>query len=243
MVLRRVGARSLSGWNQSVLRRAILLLLFTFPAAALNLAFTYTASHFLSPGDFGIFYTAITAINILFAPATVVNLFFSRFVATAFARHGKEEGKAAVATMLLVVSKWIILASMACLALVGAAGFANDLFSPTVGTLIVVIVATSYFAECGRIILQGEHRFVRLGIYTLGWMTARFVFGLAGLWLFGTVWGALAGVVLSAPIIFILFFGISPFLVVGRRSNGLPQARSTHAAGDRVRRFLGRRTR
>jgi hypothetical protein len=41
-------------------------------------------------------------------------------------------------------------------------------------------------------------------------MGGRFAFGCVGLWIFGTVWGGLAGVILSAPVVFLLFFGFKP---------------------------------
>jgi O-antigen/teichoic acid export membrane protein len=209
-VLRGLSRLLSRGWNESVIRRAMTLLVITVPATLLNLALTYSASHMLNPTEFGIFYTAITTINILFAPAIVLNLFFSRYVATIFARGGLEAANGAFVVILKTLARWLALASVIGVLAVIIVGALAGKFSATLGIVIIVIVATSYFAECGRVILQGEHRFTRLGIYTLAWMVLRFVLGLGGLWAFGTVWGGLAGVALSAPAAFVLFFGINP---------------------------------
>ncbi|HNR77624.1 MAG TPA: hypothetical protein PKM48_10880, partial [Parvularculaceae bacterium] len=61
------------GLRRSVIRRGISLLALTLPAALLNLGLAYLASKWLDAGDFGIYYAAITAINIAFAPAMIVN--------------------------------------------------------------------------------------------------------------------------------------------------------------------------
>jgi O-antigen/teichoic acid export membrane protein len=209
-VLHRMSALIGAGWNRSVIRRASTLLAITLPGLVFNLGLTYAASHMLNSEEFGIFYTAITTINILFAPAIVVNLFFSRFVSTIFANDGLGAAQESFQVVLRTVGRWLTVASVVALAAVLILGGLGGQFSTAMGIVVIVVVATSYFAECGRVILQGEQRFLRLGLYTLSWMLMRFVLGLIGLWVFGTVWGGLAGVAISAPLAFVAFFGTSP---------------------------------
>ena len=201
--------RRLAGgeWHQSVLRRGAVLLGFTLPAAFLNLGLTYSASRILLPQGFGIFYTAVTAVNILFAPSVVLNLFFSRFVADLAARHGPKRADMTLWHISRFIGKWLGLFSLLGFVGILLLGLVSAKFSKPTAVLIILIVYTSYLGETGRIVLQGTHRFIRLGAYTLVWMMIRFGLGLAGLWLFQTVWGGLAGIALSAPIVFLLAFG------------------------------------
>jgi O-antigen/teichoic acid export membrane protein/uncharacterized membrane protein len=194
-------------WHQSVLRRGAILLCFTLPAALLNLSLTYSASRILHPQGFGVFYTAITAVNILFAPSVVLNLFFSRFIADLATRCGRERADMTLWYVSQFMAKWPGLFSLLGVLGIVLLGVMNAKFSKPLAVVIILIVYTSYLGESGRIVLQGTHRFIRLGAYTLAWMTIRFTLGLAGLWLFKTIWGGLAGIILSAPAVFLLFFG------------------------------------
>jgi len=197
-----------SGWDQSVVRRLISLLCFTLPAAGLNLGLSYFASHLLSSKDFGIYYTAIIAINILFAPSLVLNLFFSRFTANVLARHGLEQADRTLWLIVRLVAKWLGILSLVGLALILLFSVLGGKFSRLLALLIILVVYTSYLAETGRIVLQGTHRFIRLGKYTLGWMAIRFALAIGALWFFRTVWGGMVGIVMSAPIVFLWTFGI-----------------------------------
>ncbi|MDO8287788.1 MAG: hypothetical protein Q7T44_01075 [Parvibaculum sp.] len=201
-----------NGLSESVVRRAITLLAFTIPASLINLLFTYVAAHKLEPDEFGIFYAAITAINILFAPAVIFNLLFSRYVSTLYAESGSDAARHSHFIVLSTTLRWLSAFTFVGLAAVVILGVIGGFFSAQLAMVVIIIVATSYFAECGRIFLQGEHRFLTLGIYTLIWMSGRLVFGTIGLWVFGTVWSGLAGVVFAAPVVFFLFFGLKPLI-------------------------------
>lgn len=206
----RFKAIAQSEWDQSVIRRATALLCFTLPATILNLGFNYSASKILAPVEFGILYTAITSINILFAPSVVLNFFFSRIVAQISARFGSSQADMALWDISYIIGKWLGLLSLLGLATLVLLKLLGQKFSGSLALLIILIVFGSYLAEAGRTVLQGTQRFMRLGIYTLGWMTIRFVLGIVGLWVFSAVWGGLVGIALSAPLVLLLFFGLPP---------------------------------
>ncbi len=146
----------------------MILLGFTLPAAFLNLGLTYSASRLLGAEHFGIFYTGITAGNILFAPSVVLNLFFSRFVAGVLARRGPEEADRTLWFIFRFIGKWLGLVSILAVVAVLLVGTLGPQFSVPLALMIVLVVYTSYLGETGRILLQGTQRFIRLRRLHLG---------------------------------------------------------------------------
>ncbi len=204
-----------SSLNASVVRRGVALLAITGPAALLNLGLSYLASKTLSAEDFGIYYTAITIINVAFAPATIMNMFFTRAITTVGAEHGMDRATESAEKVFRLISSW---GAVAALTLISASSLAWGLgagFSVLVACAIAFVVYISYCAEVGRISLQSNGRFFSLGIFTLGWMTSRFIGGALGIYMLNNVWGGLVGIGLAtlAPIV-VLF---KPWRMVGSR--------------------------
>lgn len=204
-----------SSLNASVVRRGVGLLAITAPAALLNLGLSYLASRWLGTADFGIYYTAITAINVAFAPATIMNLFFTRAITTVGAERGAAHAREAIEKVFRLIASWGAATSLVLISLAVIAWSAGAGFSVLVACAVIFVIYVSYCAEVGRISLQSGSRFLSLGLFTLGWMTSRFIGGALGIYLLGNVWGGLLGIGIAtlAPI-FVLF---RPWKMAGRR--------------------------
>lgn len=196
----------LSAIETSVIRRGLGLLSFTLLASILNLALAYVAASWLGADKFGIFYFAITAVNILFAPAIIMNLLFTRAVATIVAKHGPENGRRSSYQAFGFVSAWGGIATACTVAIVAVVGAVTQAFSIAVAALVLIVVYASYCAEVGRIALQGLGQFMYLGFYSLSWMLLRFVLGAGAIYLIGTVWSGLAGILLATAVLVLVFF-------------------------------------
>lgn len=189
--------------ESSILRRSIFLLFMMVPAAVLNLAVVYVANLILGNIRFGIFYFAITMVNVLFAPSQVLNFFYSR----AFISVAIEQGEpAAIKAIVYLASRVISIGFVVAIALaimLSLFGVAINIGSPALVVLVVLIVYTSYVADTLRCGFQGLHRFFRFGLYSLAWMAMRFLLSTLGLYLFQTAWGGLAGISLSGAVVFV----------------------------------------
>lgn len=208
-------AQFVTSLGASVVRRGVMLLIITVPAALMNLGLSYLASKWLAADEFGIYYTSITAINIAFAPATIMNLFFTRAITTVGAERGAAHAKESVEKVFRLIAAWGAAVSLALLALAALAWGVGAGFSVLVACGVVLVIYLSYCAEVGRIALQSGNRFFTLGLYTLGWMTSRFIGGALGIYVMGNVWGGLLGIAVATLLpVFSLF---RPWKMAGRR--------------------------
>lgn len=203
------------GLRRSVIRRGISLLALTLPAALLNLGLAYLASKWLDAGDFGIYYAAITAINIAFAPAMIVNLFFTRAVAAIGAEYGVASAKAASNQVFRFIASWGGVLTIASGLIAAALWLASAKFALPVALLSFLILYISYCSEAGRIALQGDGRFIHLGVYSLAWMAARFIGGALGIFLFRSVWAGLAGIAIAIILPVLVLF--QPWKMIRQR--------------------------
>ncbi len=207
--------QKMSGLNASVLRRGIGLLAITAPAALLNLGLSYLASKWLGTEDFGIYYTAITAINVAFAPATIMNLFFTRAITAASADQEPAHAIEAAEKVFRLIVSWGALAALALMALAVLLWSAGAGFAVLVACAVIFVIYISYCAEVGRISLQGRNKFFALGLFTLGWMTSRFIGGALGIYILGNVWGGLLGIGIATLLPILGIF--RPWKMIGRR--------------------------
>lgn len=187
----------LSNLRQSVFRRGIGLMILTLPAALLNLGLAYLASKWLGAADFGIYYAAITAINIAFAPATILNLFFTRAVAAIGAEYGSAGAVRASGQVFRFIASWVGVLTGVAILLAAASWWLSGSFALWVAVLALLVIYFSYCSEAGRIAFQGDGKFVHLGVFTLLWMALRFAGGVAGIYFFRSVWAGLAGIAIA----------------------------------------------
>ncbi|HZQ01774.1 MAG TPA: hypothetical protein VE999_12040 [Gemmataceae bacterium] len=185
-------------YETSVFRRTLLLLALIIPAFAANFLVLYISAHWLGAAEFGVFYAANTISNILFSGSLILNLAFTRYLSGVLTAHGSSglvAGTRKIQHTVLWWGGW----TATGLALCGLiAGNQLGVRSAIVIVLIVLDAFTAYVGDVGRVLLQTARRTLALGFYTLVWMILRLLLCIAGLLWFGTVWGALAGIVLSS---------------------------------------------
>lgn len=153
--------------------------------------------------SFGIFYTAISIVNLFFMPAVIVGSFFVYDVAAAVANGGTQEALQIYRRNLGLTAKWGLVLSLLLIAGLTTLFVASHASAWLLFIAIVVTTYSSYFVECLRSCLQGLQRFGRLGVVGLSWMAGRFVLGLAGIYVVGTAWGGMAGVALAGVLVFL----------------------------------------
>ncbi|MBT4702593.1 MAG: hypothetical protein HOB79_16105 [Rhodospirillaceae bacterium] len=197
---------SLSHWQDSVIRRSLVVLGFSGAAMLFNMGLAYVATILLSLPEFGIFYLAITITNVIFAPSIVLTLFYSRHFVVVAKKLGEQAAYSAIHHYIKRVSVWSGLAALVLLIGLLSIGEQIGLRAPIIIVLIVLIDYLAYITETSRAAMQALHQFVRLGLYTLSWMAFRFLLAIAGLWLYGSVSVGLLGVALSAIVVFPFFY-------------------------------------
>jgi hypothetical protein len=185
-------------YRRSVFRRTAVLLMLLVPAYGANLAVMYFAADLFSAGQFGLFYVANAAGNVLFSGSLILNMVFTRHLVAVLRSAGRGAAFGRMRQIERLVLGWGALAAAAiCLAMLGVArqiGVHSDL----IVLFIVLDAYTAYLGELGRVMLQALHRTLLLGLYTLVWMVLRFALCIAGILAFGTVWAALGGIAASA---------------------------------------------
>jgi len=193
-------------WDQSIVRRSLVLFALIAPAIFLNFLLLYVASQILLPESFGIFYLSITTINILFAPSAVLNFVYMRYIAKTKVQDGLSAAFVAINYITRIVYKWGGLFSIATFLFLSSLAYWLDVQSFFVILLITLIAYTSYIADVGRAALMALQRVLYFGLYSASWMAARFILGLAGIYFIGTVWSALTGILFSGILVFLVFF-------------------------------------
>lgn len=190
-------------WQRSILRRASGLLLLLLPGFALNYALLLGASRMLDVESFGIFYTAISIVNLFFMPAVIVGSFFVYDVAAAASAGGTQEALQLYRRNLRLTVKWGLGLTVVLVTGFGALSVVANTNALPLFAMILITTYSSYFIECLRSCLQGIQRFRRLGVVGLSWMAGRFALGLAGIYVLGTAWGGMAGVGLAGILVFL----------------------------------------
>jgi O-antigen/teichoic acid export membrane protein len=216
---RNLKQRLTSRYERSVFRRAFLLLALVVPAFAANFLVLYVCALWLGAVDFGIFYAANAIGNILFSGSLILNLAFTRYLAEVQINKGSQGLLAGTLKIQRAVILWGGLITVVLIGSGLAAGSSIGVRSAIVIVLIALDAFTAYVGDVGRVLLQVSRKTVALGLYTLIWMVLRLLLCMAGLLLFGTVWGALSGVVLSS----LLMIGGFNLMLLGRH---LPKAGS-----------------
>lgn len=197
--------RARSDYQQSIFRRTIVLCGLVLPGFAANFLVYFFSAKLLPPDQFGLFYVALTIGNILYSGSNILNAYLTRHLVNIGAAMGAD----IIAPTTLRLERHIgVLGAVASTLLFLALLVASNrvgVQSPIIILLIVLDTYTAYVSDLGRVLLQSLRRTITLGVYTTVWMFLRFALCMAGIIAFGTVWGALVGIVASTVVIFVLF--------------------------------------
>ena len=188
-------------YQDSVFRRAAILLALIVPAFAANMLVSYGAAALLAPDQFGIFYVANAISNVLFSGSLVLNMAFTRYLVSAELQGGSGAGFLGLGRLERAVMGWGALGAAAAYGALWTFGHRVGMQSDVIILLVILDVYTAYVADLGRILLQSLRRTVPLGLYTLAWMLLRLALCMVGLLAFRTVWGGFLGIVSSAILV------------------------------------------
>ncbi len=194
-----------SDYQQSIVRRTIILSSLVLPGFAANFFVYFFTAQLLPADQFGLFYVALTIGNVLYSGSNILNAFLTRHLV----RIGEAAGRDAIVPTTLRLERNIIfigaIVSALLFLLFLAATKQLGVQSPIIILLIVLDAYTAYVTDLGRVLLQSLRKTLALGIYTTAWMSLRFGLCMVGTILFNTVWGALSGIVLSTAVVFGIF--------------------------------------
>jgi hypothetical protein len=204
--LRKLAAR---GYDNSVVRRTLLLLGLMGPAFATNLLLYYVAAELLAPEPFGLFYVAVTVSNVLYSGSFVLNIFFTRHLTFIINTTSASAAYDARLPIRRLVVRYGALATLVCILVLYALGKELGVQSWPIIILIVLDAYSAYVIDVDRAVLQSLRKTLYLGGLSLAWMLLRFLLGVGGMVLFGTATGALLGVVLAS---FVLIACLGPLL-------------------------------
>lgn len=192
--------------QHSIIRRSFLFFLLVFPGFIFNYLLYFIGAKLLGDGAFGIFYTSISIINVLFAPAVIIGLYFSRrFVAQ---RQASGPGGAVQEFqhfwgMLCKRGLWVALGLSLALTLLGSL---LGIKSYLIILALVICTYFNYLAEFIRSALQAQQMFLALGLSSLMWLFLRFLFGWAGLVFTSEVWPSILAIGISTIPVIVFYY-------------------------------------
>lgn len=167
---------------------------------AINYALMWTANHLLDAGGFGLFYTAILIINVLFSPIMAVLLVLTRRLADA----GAKQGRGPVVAMTWHALR-VCLGALPVVILV-AASFAAVAdwfgFEIWLAFLIPLTVLALVTTEILRTSFQGMLLFGWQNAIWVASNAAQFTCAVGALWLAPRVWLGIAGILAGAVVTF-----------------------------------------
>jgi len=189
---------------------------------ALNYALLWAANHLLDSGGFGLFYTSVLIINILFSPIMGMMLVLVRGFADAGARQGRSRVIAMTWQLLSVCGRALPIVLLISVLLSLTVGWLG-IQAWQVAFLIPLTVTALVVTEILRTSFQGMLLF---GWQNAVWVTsnaAQFTCAFGALWLMPRVWPGIAGILAGAVATFIVFV---PWFLRGRQvapADPLPQ--------------------
>lgn len=192
--------------QHSVIRRSFLFFLLVFPGFIFNYLLYFVAAELLGDSTFGIFYTSISIINVLFAPAVIIGLYFSRrFVAQMQATGPGGAVQEFQHFFWIFGKKGLWLAFSLALVLT----FLGTLLGVKSYLIILALVICTYFnylVEFVRSALQAQQMYLALGLSSLMWFFLRFLFGWAGLAFTSDVWPSILALGVSAIPVTVFYY-------------------------------------
>jgi O-antigen/teichoic acid export membrane protein len=191
-----------------VIRRSLLVGAVFVLGHLFHYALMLAANRILDPGTFGRFYTAISLLNVLLTPATVLSFMFAQHFSTVFSAAG---AGAVVGELRLLLRQHLAggglagLAGTLALLLVAAFLGANALM---LLVLVPGVALAVYLFELSRAALQGMLDFVLYSAFWIGWRAFQFVLALVALFLTGAAWAGMAGILVATVLSTVLLLAL-----------------------------------
>src|SRR5262249_38320322 len=166
----------------------------------LPFALMFSANRILDPGAFGRFYAAISLLNILLTPATILSFMFAKHFGAIFSAAGipavvteltalmRRHGAVGMALVLFSAVALVLVAS-----LLGADAFFLLMLVPSVALVV-------YLLEMARAAFQGMLDFYAYSVAWIAWRLGQYVLAVIGIMLTGAAWAGMAGIFLATVV-------------------------------------------
>jgi O-antigen/teichoic acid export membrane protein len=194
----------------SVVRRSLLVTAVFVIGHLFHYALMVVANRVLDPSTFGRFYAAISLLNVLLTPATVLTFLFAQHFSVIFSTAGIASLAAELKRLLQRhFSVGICLVSFCTLALF----VVGSLLGADAVVLLVLVPSLAllvYLFEMVRAAFQGMLDFFTYGAAWIGWRALQFALASLALLLVGSAWAGIAGIavatILATLVLLLLIF-------------------------------------
>jgi O-antigen/teichoic acid export membrane protein len=208
--------------KHSIIRRSLIVIIVFVAGNLFHYALMVSANRILEPGIFGRFYTAISLLNVMLTPATVLTFMFAQHFSEIFLDAGIGPLTAELRFLIrwhFCVGMGLVLICVLALFLVGSFLGADAL---TLLVLVPILALFVYLFEMVRAALQSMLDFFAYSMAWIGWRALQFVLAAAGLLFLGSAWAGIAGILLATVLALLALV-----MVVFRRASPTAPA-STH---------------
>jgi O-antigen/teichoic acid export membrane protein len=196
--------------RHSVVRRSLIVTTVFVIGHLFHYALMVVANRLLDPSTFGRFYAAISLLNVLLTPATVLTFLFAQHFSVTFSTAGIGSLAAELKRLLqrhLSIGVCLVLFCALVLFLVGSFLGADALILLVLVPSLALLV---YLFEMTRAAFQGMLDFFTYSAAWVGWRALQFVLAALALLFVGSAWAGIAGIVVATilatlVLLFIIF--------------------------------------
>lgn len=186
----------------SVIRRSAIFACIVFFGFLLNYLVQYLSSRLLDLENFGIFYESIVIVNLFTVPVIVLGMYFSRYVVNI--QNKSDITLELIHYIFMVRSKGASILFFLVFLLL-TVWFAERFDTLFLALIILLVVYSNYLIEALKTVFEASNRVILTGIFTTTTLFFRFLFGVLFLFMGGTVWSGMLGIMISGYLSFFLF--------------------------------------
>jgi O-antigen/teichoic acid export membrane protein len=186
--------------QHSVVRRSLMVSAAFAAGHLFHYALMFSANRLLDPGAFGRFYAAISLLNVLLTPSTVLSFLFAKHFTTVFSTAGVGPVVSELNGLMRrhgTAGLVLVLFSMAVLTLAGSLTGADAFFLLMLVPCAALLV---YLFEMARAALQGMLDFFAYSAAWILWRAGQYVVAVAALLFAGAAWAGMAGIFLATVV-------------------------------------------
>src|SRR5262245_26781655 len=194
--------------QHSVIRRSLLVATAFAVGHLFHYALMFSANRILDPGAFGRFYAAISLLNVLLTPATILSFMFAKHFGTIFSVAGRPAVTDELIALMRrhgAVGLGLVLISAVGLVLVGSL-MGADAFLLLM--LVPGVALSVYLLEMERAALQGMLDFYAYSTAWILWRAGQYVLAVLAIMLAGTAWAGMAGIFLATVAATLVLLGL-----------------------------------